>query len=407
MMKTDRAGQLALGRRLAQLRGGAGLTQGALAQRLSYSRSTLANVETGRQRVPREFWVRCDALLASGSQLTDSYDRAADAALRHSQISAFTSAALRAERSGKPRSSSSGEQPSTAHLDQSVVDQSAIQLARVSSTIGHGVTELLEESVLRLAADFGQAPAGDAFARAAAIRDAADELAGRARRPADLADLYLVSALSNALMASAAFDLAAAREAMSLAGVAYTYADLAGHRPAMSWIDGLLASLCNWAGRQADALVYVERGLHTATTARARFRLLHVAARSHAHRRDIARLTVALADAERSRGQEGWDTDEIDAGVGGEFAFGDLRADACAGAAWLTAHDASRAVACLSRVVGPSADEAGNTAPRLGAHLDLAHAALMQQRRGDREPPYRTGHRPARRPADRRARRPA
>jgi hypothetical protein len=52
----------------------AGLTQGALASKIRYSRSTVANVETGRQRAPRSFWRRCDDALGLGSGLLRLYD---------------------------------------------------------------------------------------------------------------------------------------------------------------------------------------------------------------------------------------------------------------------------------------------------------------------------------------------
>lgn len=64
-----------LGRHLAQLRAAAGYTQLRLAPLLHYGRSTVANVEVGRQRVPRQFWLRCDDILATGGQLTAAFDQ--------------------------------------------------------------------------------------------------------------------------------------------------------------------------------------------------------------------------------------------------------------------------------------------------------------------------------------------
>ena len=57
----------ALGRQLAIFRVAVGFSQQALAARVNYGRSTVANVEVGRQNAPREFWEQCDAaLLANG-----------------------------------------------------------------------------------------------------------------------------------------------------------------------------------------------------------------------------------------------------------------------------------------------------------------------------------------------------
>lgn len=63
-----------LGRRLADLRKAAGYSQHQLAPLTLYARSTVANVEIGRQYVPRTFWQRCDDTLNTGGALTRDYD---------------------------------------------------------------------------------------------------------------------------------------------------------------------------------------------------------------------------------------------------------------------------------------------------------------------------------------------
>jgi transcriptional regulator with XRE-family HTH domain len=56
MPDEDAAARAGLGRQLAASREAAGLTQHQLAAALAgYSRSTVANTETGKQRVPRLF----------------------------------------------------------------------------------------------------------------------------------------------------------------------------------------------------------------------------------------------------------------------------------------------------------------------------------------------------------------
>jgi tetratricopeptide (TPR) repeat protein len=69
-----RQGRAALGVQLAAWRTAAGLSQRALSAELAYSRSTIANVEVGRQSAPREFWRRCDELLTAGGELLAAYD---------------------------------------------------------------------------------------------------------------------------------------------------------------------------------------------------------------------------------------------------------------------------------------------------------------------------------------------
>lgn len=63
-----------LGRSLAAHRRAAGLNQFALAAAVQYTRSTVANVEVGRQNAPLDFWVRCDEVLHAGGALRDGYD---------------------------------------------------------------------------------------------------------------------------------------------------------------------------------------------------------------------------------------------------------------------------------------------------------------------------------------------
>jgi hypothetical protein len=68
------AARRALGRQLARYRQATGLSQHQLAPHTRYGRSTVANVEVGRQNVPRSFWERADAVLGAGGTLTAQYD---------------------------------------------------------------------------------------------------------------------------------------------------------------------------------------------------------------------------------------------------------------------------------------------------------------------------------------------
>ncbi|WP_327652005.1 helix-turn-helix transcriptional regulator [Micromonospora aurantiaca] len=72
----DVDGWRTLGVRLAQLRRAAGYNQHSFAPLTGYARSTIANVETGRQRAPREFWQRCDELVGAAGSLLSLYDQA-------------------------------------------------------------------------------------------------------------------------------------------------------------------------------------------------------------------------------------------------------------------------------------------------------------------------------------------
>jgi DNA-binding XRE family transcriptional regulator len=86
--KTSVNPRVVLGRRLAALRQAVGYTQALFAQKISYTRSTIAGTETGKQRPSREFWAHADALLGAGGELVAAHDRvkAAENAARGQQI---------------------------------------------------------------------------------------------------------------------------------------------------------------------------------------------------------------------------------------------------------------------------------------------------------------------------------
>ena len=65
----------ALGRQLAAYRDAAGLKQQELAPKIHYGRSTIANVEVGRQTCSRTFWERCDQALAAEGVLLRAYEQ--------------------------------------------------------------------------------------------------------------------------------------------------------------------------------------------------------------------------------------------------------------------------------------------------------------------------------------------
>jgi transcriptional regulator with XRE-family HTH domain len=64
----------ALGRRLAGERRSEGLNQIRFAPLTGYSRSTVANVETGRQHVARDFWERCDHVFGTNGEYARAHD---------------------------------------------------------------------------------------------------------------------------------------------------------------------------------------------------------------------------------------------------------------------------------------------------------------------------------------------
>jgi DNA-binding XRE family transcriptional regulator len=73
-----RGAQEALGARLRAFRQAAGHSQYDFAKLAFTSRSSIANIETGRQNGDREFWQRCDALTHADGALLSAYDDLGD-----------------------------------------------------------------------------------------------------------------------------------------------------------------------------------------------------------------------------------------------------------------------------------------------------------------------------------------
>jgi transcriptional regulator with XRE-family HTH domain len=77
-----------LGAELASYRRAIRYSQAQLARLTDYSRSTIANVETGRQHVPRVFWEHADIALRTGGTLAAAHDQAETAARHRLQTAA-------------------------------------------------------------------------------------------------------------------------------------------------------------------------------------------------------------------------------------------------------------------------------------------------------------------------------
>jgi hypothetical protein len=81
--------RLALGQRLAALRHAAGLNQMDLARQAVTSRSTVANVERGRQSGTRDFWTRCEGIVRADGVLLDGYERVRILQRRHDRETGY------------------------------------------------------------------------------------------------------------------------------------------------------------------------------------------------------------------------------------------------------------------------------------------------------------------------------
>lgn len=219
-----------------------------------------------------------------------------------------------------------------------------------------------------------------AFKHAQAMRELASRLADTTRRPSELADIYLALGQLNALMASLAFDLASWDAAEHLARAATRYADLARHSSLHAWTLGLEATLAFWSGDGYRALEQIDAALIVAPKGAPRYRVLHIAARAHAVLGDVENTRRVLEQADIDREVMDGSRDELHDSVGGEFAFGDTRAAACAGAAWLRLRLGDEALEQTRRsmTLHLSGHNPSPVGVLHGATVDSAAALLLQ-----------------------------
>jgi transcriptional regulator with XRE-family HTH domain len=129
----------ALGAELAAYRRAAGCTQAGLAELTKYSRSTIANVETGRQHVPRDLWERADTALRTGGVLASAHDDIEPAARRELRAAARGASTARKARAAQHYQASPPGSPS---LSLSVSDSYAAAVPRGMNGSPRGLHDL-------------------------------------------------------------------------------------------------------------------------------------------------------------------------------------------------------------------------------------------------------------------------
>ncbi len=119
----------ALGVELAAYRRAAGYTQAQFAQLTGYSRSTIANVETGRRHVSRDFWESADRILRTGGVLATGYDETETAARRQLRAAARDVSTSRQARTWQLRSGAAPDMSATGKADADVAPARSTQIS--------------------------------------------------------------------------------------------------------------------------------------------------------------------------------------------------------------------------------------------------------------------------------------
>jgi len=325
-----------LGLKLAICRRAGGYSEAGFASLIDYSRSTVANVETGRQRVPRTFWVAADAALRTGGALTEVNDEIEAAVRRERQDAARQVAPF-------PLSlvAGNGSVGSLVRVPQGALAVAGrgddwldvIALAATEARehaektaitdVGPAAVEQFTADVVRLARAYVSAPAFPLFAVMRRLLAQIQAAIERRTYPAQARDLNLLAGALCGLMANASLDLGRREAADDLARAAWTYGRTIDHDPLIGWARGTQALAAIGDDRYLDATRHAEDGLLHAPAGTGAVRLHAIGARALSAYGDRTQAQAAIAAAERARDDA--HQDELHDGIGGEFAFSNAK----------------------------------------------------------------------------------
>jgi transcriptional regulator with XRE-family HTH domain len=324
----------ALGAELAAYRRAAGLNQSALATHVGYSRSTVANVETGRQHVPPDFWKRADAACRADGALTGASARV-EAMARRARLDAVRQGRSTVLGPARDTDAIHGEalEPLSGEIVPTPVDEAewADVVAAAASQargraeqaavtgIGPGTVEQLTADVARLSRSYVSAPPLPLFVAMHRGLDHIQAALDQKVYPAQARDLNFLAGALCGLMANACLDLGREEAADDLARAAWTHGRIIDHAPLMGWARGTQALAAIWDQRFADAVRQAGEGLLYVPAGMGGARLHAIHARALAACGDTAAARAAMTAAEKARADA--DRDELHDSVGGEFAF--------------------------------------------------------------------------------------
>jgi transcriptional regulator with XRE-family HTH domain len=382
-----------LGANLAAFRRAAGYSQAELASLTDYSRSTIANVETGRQHVPRGFWESADTACHAGGALIEA-NKELEAMARHEREEAarqmrpsLLTLAEIPEFSFSEISARAPEQPqaTSVHGDgwpdgiAIAASEAREHAARAAVTaIGPGAVEQVTADVVRLSRAYVSTPPLPVFAAMYQALHQVQAALDQKAYPAQARELNFLAGALCGLMANACLDLGREEAADDLARAAWTHGRIIDHDPLMGWARGTQALAGLWDQRYLDAVRHAENGLTHLSVGMGAVRLHAIHARALAAMGDQAPARVAMIAAERARANT--DHDELSDVIGGEFAFDDAKLQYYQAIALLDSEDpvqAERAAAAAIRLYQAVPERARSYGCAALARVQLARAQLM------------------------------
>jgi DNA-binding XRE family transcriptional regulator/tetratricopeptide (TPR) repeat protein len=328
----------ALGAQLAEYRRAAGYSQTEFGVLVGYSRSSVANVETGRQHVPSHFWVTADEVVhAEGALVALSGET--DAAARREREEAAQATRLYfvgLARDGSavpgghlaPVPGDAGDAPGHMAGWLDAIAMAAGQAREHAegaavTDVGPGTVEQFRADVVRLGRAYVSAPPLPLFA---AMHQALGRVQAALRSrtyPGQARDLNFLAGALGGLMANASLDLGREEAADDLARAAWTHGRIIDNGPLMGWARGTQALAAIWDHRYLDAIRHVQDGLAQLPAGAGTVRLHAIHARALAAYGERGQAAAAIEAAGKARADAPWD--DLHDGVGGEFTFDDAK----------------------------------------------------------------------------------
>jgi DNA-binding XRE family transcriptional regulator len=328
----------ALGAQLAEYRRAAGYSQTEFGMLAGYSRSSVANVETGRQHVPSHFWAKADevvhaegALIALSGEIDAAAMREREEAAQATRLYFVGVASDGSTAPGGHLARGPGDAGNAPGHMAGWLDAIAMAAGQARehaenaavTDVGPGTVEQFRADVVRLGRAYVSAPPLPLFA---AMHQALGRVQAALRSrtyPGQARDLNFLAGALCGLMANASLDLGREEAADDLARAAWTHGRIIDNGPLMRWARGTQALAAIWDHRYLDAIRHVQDGLARLPAGAGTARLHAIHARALAAHGEHAQAAAAIEVAGKARADAPWD--DLHDGVGGEFAFDDAK----------------------------------------------------------------------------------
>ena len=256
------AAWLALGRQLAGWRQSAGYTQEELAPLVRYARSSIANIETGKQRADRPFWERADALLGADGALLTGYDDA-EALRRRERRPVITTVPVAPPAGRGVDLGGAGEPGATGCLD-ALEDPGTVDSRRrwlTVSNVDDAKLGLVDEAIQRLIADNERQPPAALVPHVRQLRGYVEQLLSGRQHPSQRGRLYAQGAHLSGLLGALALDLSVFPAARAYAAEAFELAEVVGEPDLQAWARALQSVVAYYAGDFRGALGFARDGV--------------------------------------------------------------------------------------------------------------------------------------------------